>query len=46
MEDMFNNGNYDSNRYSSNNGRGYFPDGELRGDNGENYDLPPESKGV
>ena len=47
MEDMFNNNNnYDNNGYSNNNGRGYFPDGEFRGDYGENYELPPERKGA
>ncbi len=46
MEDMFNNGNNnDNNGYINDNGRGYFPDGEFRGDYGENYDLSPEPKG-
>ena len=48
MEDMFNNGNnYDNNGYTNDNGRGYFPDGEFKGDYGENNDYSePKGSGL
>ena len=42
MDDFSSNGNY--NGYNTNNGGGYYPDGQFRGDYND-YDMPPERKG-